>query len=90
MGLFKKSKKKVEMAAEKVIEAVEVAVEKVTDAVQEVLADMREQALPVSRDEFESRAVLYYVLLRLEDFLLLKRRFYEENAHGADEYVHHG
>ena len=59
-------------------------------AVQEVLADMREQALPVSRDEFESRAVLYYVLLRLEDFLLLKRRFYEENAHGADEYVHHG
>ena len=39
MGLFKKSKKKVEMAAEKVIEAVEVAVEKVTDAVQEVLAD---------------------------------------------------
>lgn len=60
------------------------------DAVQELLADMRQQALPVSRDEFESRAVLYYVLLRVEDFLLLKRRFYEENAHGADQYVHHG
>ncbi|MBQ7849550.1 MAG: hypothetical protein IJ343_07515 [Clostridia bacterium] len=60
------------------------------EAVREVLAGMREQALPASRGEFESRAVLYYVLLRLEDFLLLKRRFYEENAHGADEYVHHG
>ena len=50
------------------------------DAVQDVLADMRAQALPVAREEFESRAVLYYVLLRAEDFLLLKRQFYEENA----------
>lgn len=50
------------------------------DAAQTVMADMRTQALPVSREEFESRAVLYYVLLRVEDFLLLKRQFYEENA----------
>jgi len=50
------------------------------EAAQAVLAQMRTQALPVSRDEFESRAVLYYVLLRVEDFLLLKRQFYEENA----------
>ena len=48
------------------------------DAVQAVLADMRLQALPVTREEFESRAVLYYVLLRTEDFLLLKRQFHEE------------
>lgn len=48
------------------------------DAVQQVLADMRTQALPGDRDEFESRAVLYYVLLRTEDFLLLKRQFHEE------------
>ncbi|MBR4080721.1 MAG: hypothetical protein IKK21_02895, partial [Clostridia bacterium] len=39
----------------------------------------RLQPLPVSREEFESRAVLYYVLLRTEDFLLLKRQCYEEN-----------
>ncbi len=49
-------------------------------AVQGVVTGMRTQPLPVSREEFESRAVLYYVLLRMEDFLLLKRQFYEENA----------
>lgn len=49
-------------------------------AAKAVMADMRTQALPVSRGEFESRAVLYYVLLRVEDFLLLKRQFYEENS----------
>ena len=48
--------------------------------VQQVLSDMRTQALPADRDEFESRAVLYYVLLRTEDFLLLKRQFHEEYA----------
>lgn len=47
-------------------------------AVQEVLQRMRMQELPASREEFESRAVLYYVLLRTEDFLLLKRQFIEE------------
>lgn len=47
-------------------------------AVQDVLESMRAQALPASRGEFESRAVLYYVLLRTEDFLLLKRQFIEE------------
>lgn len=48
-------------------------------ALEDVLTSMRAQALPVSRDEFESRAVLYYVLLRLQDFLMLKRQFYQEN-----------
>lgn len=57
-------------------------------AAKAVMADMRTQALPVSRVEFESRAVLYYVLLRVEDFLLLKRQFYEENTNGANDAVH--
>lgn len=57
-------------------------------AVKDVLADMRTQELPRSREEFESRAVLYYVLLRTEDFLLLKRQFHEENADGTDNDVH--
>lgn len=47
-------------------------------AVQDVLADMRAQELPANREEFENRAVLYYVLLRTEDFLLLKRQFHED------------
>lgn len=57
-------------------------------AVKDVLADMRTQELPRSREEFESRAVLYYVLLRTEDFLLLKRQFYEENTDGTDNDLH--
>lgn len=42
----------------------------------QVLAAMQAQPLPVSRAEFEHRAVLYQVLLRMEDFLLLKRDYY--------------
>lgn len=41
-----------------------------------VLEDMKRQALPVSREEFESRAVLYNVLLQLEDFLVLKNDYF--------------
>lgn len=49
-------------------------------ALEDVLEGMRHQHLPMTRPEFESRAVLYYVLLRVQDFLLLKRQFYEENG----------
>ncbi len=44
----------------------------------EVLLDnMKTQPLPENRDEFESRALLYHILMDLEDFLLFKRRFIE-------------
>lgn len=39
---------------------------------------MREQTLPDTREEFESRAVLYQILLELELFLEIKRNFVEE------------
>lgn len=39
--------------------------------------DMRKQPLPDTRDEFESRAVLYRILLELEHFLRIKRMFVE-------------
>lgn len=48
------------------------------EALERLVADMRAQPLPAERAEFESRALLYYVLLRLEDFLQLKRRFVDE------------
>jgi len=41
----------------------------------EIFLKMKEEPLPVSRTEFESRAVLYHILMDLEDFLLEKRRF---------------
>ena len=40
-----------------------------------ILDHMKEQELPKSRDEFESRAILYHVLMDMEDFLLIKKRF---------------
>ena len=39
---------------------------------------MREQPLPESREEFESRAVLFQILLELEQFLEIKKKFVEE------------
>lgn len=48
-------------------------VEALLNELAELLQTMRRDALPASRDEFESRAVLYTVLLRLEDFLRIKR-----------------
>lgn len=48
----------------------------------ELLAEMKRQALPTARPEFESRAVLYGVLLRLEDFLMRKRDYMQaKNEH---------
>lgn len=42
-----------------------------------LLAEMKNQPLPASRDEFESRALLYHVLMDLQDFLIIKKRFVE-------------
>jgi uncharacterized membrane protein YgaE (UPF0421/DUF939 family) len=40
-----------------------------------ILEHMKVQELPKSREEFESRAILYHVLMDMEDFLLIKKRF---------------
>ena len=45
------------------------------DAVKEA---MREQPLPELREEFENRAVLFQILLELEQFLEIKKKFVEE------------
>lgn len=40
-----------------------------------MLADMKLEKLPVSREEFEARALLFYTLMQLDEFLTLKNRF---------------
>ena len=45
-----------------------------------LLGAMKAEPLPESREEFESRALLYYALLRMEDFLQAKRHFARENS----------
>ncbi len=42
---------------------------------EEVLSQMKSSQLPVTRQEFEARAVLYGILLDLEYFLRLKKEF---------------
>lgn len=51
------------------------------EELQQVFEWMKHQPLPKEREEFESRAILYHVLLDLEDFLFVKQRF-------ADQYIH--
>lgn len=45
------------------------------ERLQKIYADMKTEPLPVTREEFESRALLYHMLMDLEDFLLFKSRF---------------
>lgn len=44
---------------------------------QKIFADMKKEEMPKSRDEFESRALLYHVLLDIEEFLKFKMNFIE-------------
>ena len=43
-----------------------------------IFADMRNEELPGTMDEFESRAMLYHILMDIEEFLFCKARFVEE------------
>lgn len=51
------------------------------EKLQELFENMKKEPLPESRAEFENRAILYHVLMDLEDFLICKKRFVE----GLDE-----
>lgn len=48
---------------------------------EQIFRDMEKQPLPVTREEFESRALLFHILMDLEEFLMCKKRFVE----GLDE-----
>lgn len=41
-----------------------------------LLESFKEEKLPVSRDEFEHRAILYYIILEIRQFLLLKMAYH--------------
>lgn len=51
--------------------------EKQLKRLEKLSDEMKKQELPKTREEFESRAVLYHVLMDLEDFLNYKRQFVE-------------
>ena len=47
------------------------------DRLHRIFDNMKKQPLPESREEFENRAILYHILMDLEDFLICKKRFVE-------------
>ena len=45
------------------------------ERLKQIFEEMHEEPLPQTIEEFESRAMLYHILMDLEDFLIFKRRF---------------
>lgn len=45
------------------------------EELERLMRQMKEEQLPQSREEFEARAVLFYILKQLQSFLELKRQF---------------
>lgn len=58
-------------------------IEELLRRLEAVYESMRKEPLPLTRPEFEARAVLFYVLKQVEEFLMLKRRF--ALSHGLDQ-----
>lgn len=52
-------------------------VEGLLERLGEFLEEMKQEDLPRSREEFEARAILFYILMQMEELLKIKRRFIE-------------
>jgi uncharacterized membrane protein YgaE (UPF0421/DUF939 family) len=52
--------------------------EELLEKIERLYEIFRESALPKTREEFETRAILFYILTDFERFLELKRDFYRE------------
>lgn len=48
------------------------------EKLEQIFEVMRQEPLPKSRQEFESRAILYHILMDVEEFLMFKRWFVED------------
>jgi len=47
------------------------------ERLDEIFEHMRKEPLPETHEEFESRALLYHILMDIEEFLFFKKRFVE-------------
>lgn len=54
-------------------------VQELLDGLERILDGMKTEEMPKSREEFEARAVLFYILKQLEEFLKLKNEFVREH-----------
>lgn len=55
------------------------------EKLSQIFGQMKSEPLPVTREEFENRAVLYHVLMDLEEFLFVKQRFAESGMKRPEE-----
>ena len=57
------------------------------EQLRQIFYNMEKEPLPVTREEFESRAMLYHILMDLEEFLVYKKRFVNElDEHQLQRY----
>jgi uncharacterized membrane protein YgaE (UPF0421/DUF939 family) len=47
------------------------------EKLEHIFDKMKQEPLPKSMDEFESRAILYHILMGIEDFIKYEKRFVE-------------
>ena len=48
---------------------------------------MQKEPLPKTWEEFESRAILYHVMMDLEEFLFVKQRFTDNNKERFENFL---
>lgn len=56
---------------------------------EQLLSDMKQQKLPESREEFEARAILFYILMQIKKLLGLKREFIEQRSNLEKNIARH-
>lgn len=57
----------------------------------EIFAAMKNEELPKTREEFENRAMLYHILMDIQDFLTYKANFVSKlDQKQIERYWHHG
>ncbi len=45
---------------------------------EDIFVGMKKEPMPVTREEFENRALLYHILMDLEEFLFVKKQFIDQ------------
>lgn len=46
---------------------------------EDIFAGMKKEPMPATREEFENRALLYHILMDLDEFLLVKKKFVDRH-----------
>lgn len=56
--------------------------EELMEELEGIFADIKQTELPKTREEFEARAILYYILMQIQDLLEIKKEFAQTHESG--------